>query len=66
MIERTEAEKKSREKIFVRCDEGCQNYSMSKNTFIKLARDAGAFYKINKMVLVNTKYLDEYLETFRL
>ena len=66
VIDRTEYEKKLRSKVYVRCDDGAKLYSMSKNSFIKLARDAGAIYKINKMVLVNTKYLDEYLETFRL
>ena len=41
-------------------------YSMSKNTFMKLAHDAQAIYKVNRMVLVNTEILDEYLESFRL
>ena len=41
-------------------------YSMCRNTFIKLATEAGAIYKINRLVLVNTKIFEQYLETFRL
>ena len=37
---------------------------MSLNQFKKLARDADAVYKYGKMVLVNTKIVDEYLEYF--
>ena len=68
----------SRPKVYVRYDEGaelysmCKNtfitelYSMCKNTFIKLAAEAGAVYKINRLSLVNTKIFEEYLETFRI
>ena len=34
-------------------------------SFMKLASDAGAVYKINKISLVNVKIFEEYLETFR-
>ena len=54
-----------RKKKFVRYDEGAELYSMCKNTFIKLAAEAGAVYKINRLSLVNTKIFEEYLETFR-
>ena len=56
----------SRRSKFVRYDEGAVMYSMSKNTFMKLAHDAQAIYKVNRIVLVNTEILDEYLESFRL
>jgi len=56
----------SRRSKFVRHDEGAVMYSMSKNTFMQLAHDAQAIYKVNRMVLVNTEILDEYLESFRL
>ena len=53
------------EKVFVRYDEGARRYSMCKLSFMKLAADAGAVYKINKISLVNVKVFEEYLETFR-
>jgi len=54
-----------RPKIYVRYDEGAELYSMCKHTFMKLAAEAGAVYKINRLSLVNTKIFEEYLETFR-
>ncbi len=53
------------EKVFVRYDEGARRYSMCKHSFMRLAADAGAVYKINKISLVNVKVFEEYLETFR-
>ena len=52
-------------KYFVRYDEGAQLYSMSVHTFMRLAADAKAVYKVNRVSLVNTKVFEEYLETFR-
>ena len=51
-------------KKFVRYGEGAQLYSMSESTFEKLAKEAKAIYKYNKLVLVNTEKIDEYLELF--
>ena len=51
-------------KKFVRYGEGAQLYSMSQSTFEKLAKEAKAIYKYNKIVLVNTEKIDEYLELF--
>ena len=53
------------EKVFVRYDEGAALYSMSLHTFMRLAADAKAVYKVNRISLVNTKIFEEYLETFR-
>ena len=53
-------------KKFVRYKEGAKLYSMSQSKFEDLAKDAGAVYKLNKLVLVNTVIFEEYLETFRL
>lgn len=62
----TEAKKKDgKNKVYVRYDEGAEMYSMCKHTFMKLAADAHAVYKINRLILVNTKIFEEYLETFR-
>ena len=58
-----EAAKKYAKK-FVRYGEGAQLYSMSQSTFEKLAKEAKAIYKYNKLVLVNTEKIDEYLELF--
>ena len=52
------------EKKFVRYGEWAQLYSMSQSTFEKLAKEAKAIYKYNKLVLVNTEKIDEYLELF--
>ena len=52
------------EKKFVRYGEGAQLYSMSQSTFEKLAKEAKAIYKYNKLVLVYTEKIDEYLELF--
>ena len=59
------AKEKQKEKIYVRYDEGAERYSMCKHTFMKLAADAHAVYKINRLILVNTKIFEDYLETFR-
>ena len=58
-------EKRVQQSDFVRYDEGAQRYSMCKHTFMKLAQDAHAVYKINRLTLVNTKIFEEYLESFR-
>ncbi len=57
--------KKDKQK-FVRYKDGAEIYSMCQSKFEKLAKDAKATYKINKLVLVNCSLIDEYLETFRI
>ena len=52
-------------KNFIRYDEGAERYSMNKHSFMKLAQDARAVYKINRITLVNVKIFEEYLESFR-
>lgn len=58
-------EKRVQQSDFVRYDEDAKRYSMCKHTFMKLAQDAHAVYKINRLTLVNTKIFEEYLESFR-
>lgn len=53
------------EKKFIRYKEGAILYSMSEREFYKLAHEAGAVYKVNKMALVNVEILDKYLEYFK-
>ena len=52
-------------KKFVRYDEGAKLYSMGLHTFQNLAKDAGAIYRIKRVVLVNTDIIDQYLENFK-
>lgn len=52
-------------KKFVSQKEGAELYSMGLHTFRALADEAGAVYKVNKLVLVNTEVFEAYLETFR-
>ena len=40
-------------KRFVRYKEGAELYSMCQSKFEDMAKDAGAVYKLNKLVLVN-------------
>ena len=47
---------KSGKKRFVRYQEGAE----------QLAKEAGAIYKIRRVVLVNLDIFDEYLDTFRM
>lgn len=53
-------------KKFVRYKEGADLYSMSQSKFEQMAKDAGAIYKLNKLVLVNMEVFDDYLESFRI
>ena len=53
-------------KRFVRYKEGADLYSMGINKFMEMAHEAGACYKIDKMVLVNCDLFEQYLETFRM
>ena len=53
-------------KVFVRYDERAEMYSMSRNTFIKIATDAHVIYKVSRLVFVNTQIFEQYLETFRI
>lgn len=57
--------KKVNSKRFVRYKEGAEMYSMCQSKFEDMAREAGAIYKLNKLVLVNCEIFEEYLETFR-
>jgi len=53
---------KTGKKKWVRYDEGAELYSVGIHTFMKLAKQAKATYHVNRIVLVNTDKLDEYLE----
>ena len=57
------ARKKAEERRLQRLDE---LYSMSQKRFERLAKEADACYKMDRMVLVNIDRVDEYLESFRI
>ena len=59
-------QKKVDRKRFVRYKEGVELYSMCQSKFEDMAKEAGAIYKMNKLVLVNCDVFEEYLETFRI
>lgn len=56
----------SKFKKFVRYKEGAEMYGMGQTKFEKMAHEAKAIYKCDKLVLVNTEIFEKYLETFRL
>lgn len=49
-------------KKWVRYDEGAIRYSMGITSFRQLAKEAKAVYRVNRIVLVNTEKIDEYME----
>lgn len=55
---------KSGRKKFVRYEEGMVLYSMGLHTFQEIAKEAGAVYRVKRIVLVNTEKVDSYLENF--
>lgn len=52
-------------KKFVKYEEGAAMFSMGIHSFMELAREAKAIYRIRRIVLVNTEIIEEYLENFR-
>ncbi len=52
------------DKHFVRYKTGAKLYDMSERQFIDLAKDAKATFKINRMVLVDLKLVDDYIRCF--
>ena len=52
-------------KKYVRYDEGAIKYSMGLSKFEKMAKEAKATYKVDKLVLVNCEIFEKYLETFK-
>lgn len=49
---------------YVRPKEGADIYRMCTKKFVKLAYDAGAVLKIERLILVDRKSFEEYLRTF--
>lgn len=57
---------KEMRKKYLRYKEAADYYSISQTKFMRMAKDAGACYKIDKVVLVNCELFEQYLETFKL
>ena len=53
---------KNMKKRFVRYKEGADFYSINQTKFEQMAKDAGACYKLDRVVLVNCDIFEEYLE----
>lgn len=52
-------------KKFYTAEEGAALYSIGIHAFERLAKEAGAKYKIGRRALYNVDLLDKYLEIFR-
>lgn len=53
-------------KKWMRCKEGTEVYSIGRTKLTALAREAGALYKIDGTLLIDTIKFDLYLESFRI
>lgn len=53
------------DKRYVRVAEGAKRYSVGINTFRQMAEEAHAVIHVRRIVLIDTKMIDEYLEAFR-
>lgn len=51
---------------FICYKDGTRMYSMGMTKFQQVAKEAGAIYKVNQTVLVNTEILDKYLDGFKI
>lgn len=51
------------QKQYVSYEEGTKLYSLGRNTFIELAKEARAIRKIGTRVIVNVNILNEFIET---
>lgn len=67
MAYRKEQLTKTREnaKRYVRYKEGAELYSIGLTKFQQLAKEAGAVIKVDKLVLVDCRRFEEFLEFFR-
>lgn len=52
-------------KRYVRAAEGAKRYSVGVNIFRNMAEEAHAVIHVRRIVLIDTKMIDEYLKAFR-
>lgn len=51
---------------YVRYPEACELYGVSLSTMKRWVKASGSGRKVDKLVLINTEVLDQYIETFLL
>ena len=51
-------------KKYIRIEEGAELYSVGRNTFRELAKEADAVRKVKGVVLINVKKVDDFIESF--
>ena len=56
-----DADKIMIQKDFITLNEGAKYYGIGTKSFTRIAREAGAVYKIGKMVRIKRNILEEYL-----
>ena len=49
---------------FLRYKEACKEYGIGENKMHDLALEAGAVYKIDRLVLINCDILDKHLDNY--
>ncbi len=54
------------QKDYVTLKEGADYYNVTPKVFTRIAREAGAVYKIGKMVRIRRDILEEYLRSIQL
>ena len=54
------------QKDYVTLKEGADYYNVTLKVFTRIAREAGAVYKIGKMVRIRRDILEEYLRSIQL
>ena len=57
-------ESKGTRRKFLRYKEACQEYGICENKMHDLAIEAGAVYKIDRIVLINCDTLEEHLDKY--
>lgn len=63
--ENTESLNRHNRKKFVRYKEAREIYSIGQTKLETMVREAGAVYKLDKVVLINCEVFERYLESFR-
>jgi len=57
--------KDAKKRKWLRCKGAVETYGISRTKVVELARDCGAYVKINRTVLIDAELFDKYIETFR-
>ena len=63
--ELVEAGEETGERRFIRCKQAVETYHMGKTKVLKVARDAGALYKLERVCLIDEEIFEAYIRTFK-